>query len=175
MLKIMAKSRARRQAAARILAALTARAREPVFFEQLGVADTIDGRFDLVALHAVLVLERLKALEAGALAQDFTDALFISFDEGLRDLGVSDIGMGRRLKNMAKAFYGRLDAYRKAQSLDALGAAVHRNLYRERAGTVAPARSMARYMVEARKALAAHDLAGGAVCFGPLPEPAGLP
>lgn len=170
MLKIMTKSRARRQWAQEILTELSARARAPVFFEKLNVADTIDGRFDLVVLHAFLVLERLSGEGRRDLAQAFLDVLFVSFDEGLRDLGAGDIGMGRRMKSMANAFYGRLDAYRKATGEEALAAAVWRNVYRQGEGSEGSARKLARYMLKARVALAAGDIASGKVSFGPLPE-----
>ena len=62
----------------------------------------------MVVLHAWLVLARLQAAEEKEAAQALTDALFIGFDEALREQGVSDMGMGRRMKAMANAFYGRL-------------------------------------------------------------------
>ena len=71
----------------------------------------MDGRFDLVALHAWLVLERLKAAGMDAAAQALTDILFVGFDEALREQGTGDMGMGRRMKAFANAFFGRLAAY----------------------------------------------------------------
>ena len=174
MLNFAAKSRARRETARRILEALTARARARDFFERFAVPDTIDGRFDLVVLHAFLVLERLDALKERDLSQSLVDMLFISFDEGLRDLGVGDIGMGRRLKAMGNAFYGRLDVYGRAHDLHELAAALQRNLYRGRDGTNTCAAAIARYMEQARQALAGADLRVGACAFGPLPSQEGL-
>ena len=77
-----------------------ARAGQPVFFTRLAVPDTMDGRFDLVALHAWLVLDRNRGRAAAA--QALTDDVFIGFDEALREQGTGDMGMGRRLKAMAK-------------------------------------------------------------------------
>ncbi len=113
-----------------------ARARE--FFLQLDVPDTLDGRFEMIALHMFLVLNRLKAEhEATAdFAQALFDAMFADLDRGLREMGATDIGVGRRVKEMAKGFYGRIAAYEEGlKGTDAiLGDALKRNLY----GTVQP-------------------------------------
>ena len=170
MLKTLANSRERRRAAARLVSSLVARARDPVFFTKFNVPDTIDGRFDLVTLHAFLVLERLEAGGRRDLAQALTDAVFAGFDEGLRDLGAGDIGMGRRMKKMANAFYGRLHAYRAAADRDALSAALLRNVYRGEVGNESAARELAGYIESARAALAASDIESGDAHFGPLPE-----
>jgi cytochrome b pre-mRNA-processing protein 3 len=170
VLKTLANSRKRRQAAVRLASALVARARDPIFFTKFNVPDTIDGRFDLVALHAFLVLDRLEASGRRDLSQAFTDAVFAGFDEGLRDLGAGDIGMGRRMKKIANAFYGRLNAYRSATGEVALTAALLRNLYRGDAVNEASARELAKYAEGARTALAASDIESGDAQFGPLPE-----
>jgi len=158
MLNPFRKSAERRKFAERLCADLTARARDPRFFGALGVADTIDGRFDLVALHAWLVLERLQALGARDLAQDVTDKLFVGFDEALRDLGVGDLGLGPRMKKFANAFYGRIRAYGAAASEAALAEAILRNVYRGEETRTGQARKLAAYALEARARLAAHDL-----------------
>jgi cytochrome b pre-mRNA-processing protein 3 len=115
MLNAMRRSKERRALAARLYAALVARARDPVFFARFAVKDTLDGRFDLVVLHAWLVLDRLKMAGAASLSQAFVDTVFIGFDEALRELGAGDIGMGKRVKKLADAFYGRMQAYGEAQ------------------------------------------------------------
>jgi len=167
MLNIAGKSRAWRKAAARLNAGIVSRAREPAFYAKLGVADTVDGRFDLIVLHAWLVLERLRAQRLNDLSQALTDALFVSFDEGLRDLGAGDMGLGRRMKAMADAFYGRLKAYGGSADEGAMTEALGRNLYR---GAVAgQAADVARYVLAAKARLAEEDLASGDVDFGPLP------
>ena len=172
MLKTLANSRKRRQAAVRLATALVARARNPIFFTKFNVPDTIDGRFDLVALHAFLVLDRLEASGRRDLSQALIDAVFAGFDEGLRDLGAGDIGMGRRMKKIANAFYGRLNAYRSATGQVALAAALLRNLYRGDAVNEASARELVMYAESARAALAASDIGSGDAQFGPVPEPA---
>src|SRR3954454_20479676 len=92
----------RRDAAHRLYAALVAAARRPGFFTEGGVPDTLDGRFELIALHAVLVLRRLnREREAQDLAQELFDTMFADLDRALREMGVGDLGVGSRVKRMA--------------------------------------------------------------------------
>jgi cytochrome b pre-mRNA-processing protein 3 len=92
-----------------------ARARAPDLFENCGIPDTLDGRFDALALHAALVVDRLRREPDGAvLAQAFFDAMFRHLDLTLREIGVQDLGVGRRIKIMAEGFHGRALAYREA-------------------------------------------------------------
>jgi cytochrome b pre-mRNA-processing protein 3 len=112
-----------------------AAAREPYLYESLGVPDTLDGRFDLVSLYAFLLIERLRGLpEPGpALAQAVFDAMFSDMDMNLRELGVGDLSVGKRVRAMWEAFHGRASAYTAAmQAADrpALGAALARNVWR---------------------------------------------
>ncbi len=166
MLNVLRRSKERRHLAAKLHAALVSRAREPVFFERFGVGDTVDGRFDLVVLHAWLVLDRLHS--APSLSQAFVDAVFVGFDEGLRELGAGDIGMGKRVKALADAFYGRIQAYGEAKDEAALEAALHRNLYR--GGANPGAAALAGYVLRAKAQLAASAVEDGEVDFGPLPQ-----
>ena len=110
-------------------------AREPAFFKDYGVADTVDGRFDALALVVAIVMRRLKACgdEGAALSQNLFDSMFSDMDLSLREMGAGDIGVSKRVRVMAEAFMGRLDAY--ATALDdgdrgALAAAIGRNLLR---------------------------------------------
>jgi cytochrome b pre-mRNA-processing protein 3 len=154
--------------ARRLCAELITQARAPEFFRMLGVPDTMDGRFDLVALHAWLVLDRLKT--DPRLAQALVDEIFVNFDEALRHLGTGDMGMNRRLKTMASAFYGRLQAYRAASSESDLCAAIHRNLYRGAEEKRERTKAVAAYAWSARSRLASSDLTAGRLEFGPLPN-----
>lgn len=155
----------------RLEAGISARSRAPVFYSAFGVADSIDGRFDMLALHAALVLERLDAAGARDVAQALVDTIFVSFDEGLRQLGAGDVGMSRRMKKMAEAFFGRMQAYRDAPDQVALEAAIARNIYR---GTdTGRAAVLADYVLSARASLGNCDVAAGETDFGPLPEPKG--
>jgi cytochrome b pre-mRNA-processing protein 3 len=116
--------------------AAVAAARDPVFFESLGVPDTLDGRFDLVSLHAGLLVCRLARdsdPRAKDLAQAVFDAMFADMDVNLREMGVSDLAVGKRVKRMWEAFHGRAQAYDAAlQAADrpALEDALARNVWR---------------------------------------------
>src|ERR1700761_687376 len=123
---------------------------------------------DLVALHGWLTLERLKAVGMDGEAQALTDILFIGFDEALREQGIGDMGMGRRMKAFANAFFGRLTAYNGAKDETLLAEALAKNVWRG-APVDDRARALAAYVMSARGALAAGDLANGVLDFGPLP------
>jgi len=165
-----------RAAAHALYTQIVARARAPVFFLSWSVPDTLDGRFELIAVHTFLVLNRLKADHAASadLAQELFDTMFADLDRGLRELGASDIGVGRHVKEMAKGFYGRILAYDQslASEDDALATALRRNLY----GTVTPpdasVEAMARYIRREAATLAAQGLEGflaGKINFGSEP------
>lgn len=85
-------------------------ARNPIFYEQWGVPDTLEGRFDCASLHLALLLRHLK----GSLAQAMFDTFFSYTGMTLRELGVSDLGVGKQVKKCARFFYGALNAYEKA-------------------------------------------------------------
>ena len=164
MLNLLRKSAARKQEGRRLYDALVSRAREPVFFTVFGVADSIDGRFDVLALHAWLTLTELKG---GAAAQALTDLLFTGFDEAMREQGAGDMGISRKLKAMANAFYGRMAAYDAAEDENALAAALAKNLWR---GGEADdrARRLAAYAMAARQRL--KQSLPDVLDFGPLPD-----
>ena len=154
--------------------ALVARARKPIFHTKFAVADTIDGRFDLLTLHAFLVMEALKSSgPAGAkLGTALASVIFAGFDDALRELGVGDTGISRRMKAMGGAFYGRLQAYGSAESESALTATIMRNLYRGDDMHRREAGALAHYIRMAGQALLAQSgaLLQGGCDFGPLPE-----
>jgi cytochrome b pre-mRNA-processing protein 3 len=135
MLNLLRKSAARQELGRVLEQQLASRARAPCFFQGLGVPDTLDGRFDVLALHAWLALVRLKEVGRDEAAQALTDALFVGFDEALREQGVSDMGMGRRMKAIANAFYGRLAAYDAARSTQEMAEALPRR-WRAMSGAV---------------------------------------
>ena len=110
-------------------------AREAVFYNDLGVPDTVDGRFEMISLHVYLLLRRLKSTgaEGKKVSQMLFDTMFDDMDRTLREMGVGDLGVGRRVKEMAKAFYGRVAAYDQgleAATEDVLGMALSRNVFR---------------------------------------------
>jgi len=165
MLKAMRRASARTKAVRALYDALVFQSRRPVFFTELGVQDSLDGRFDMVALHAWLVLDRLNAAGLSDLADGLAATIFIGFDEALRDLGAGDIGMGRKIKAMREAFNGRAQAYTSAEGEAGLAAAILRNVYRgdERHGT--EARMIARYALASRARLAGADPCRGELAF----------
>jgi cytochrome b pre-mRNA-processing protein 3 len=90
-------------------------ARMPELFEACGIPDTLDGRFDALALHAALMIDRLRREPDGeVLAQAFFDAMFKHLDLTLREIGIQDLGVGRRIKIMAEGLHGRALAYRES-------------------------------------------------------------
>ena len=94
-----------RDAADRAYGAIVGQARLPEFFTALGVPDTLDGRFELICLHAFLFLRRLKTEGAAAasLGQQIVDTMFADFDRSLREIGTGDLSVGRQVKRMAEA------------------------------------------------------------------------
>ncbi len=141
-------------AAENLYAVLSDQARLPVFYQDLGVPDTIDGRFDMVVLHGILLMRRLKAEgdQARDLSQCLFDTVFKSFDGSLRQMGVGDLSVGKRVKKMAEAFYGRVDAYETPLAEgdnEALKKAIIRNLYREEVPDEKFAQVIAGYMLSA--------------------------
>src|SRR5579863_555852 len=123
-------------------------ARQPGFFIDVGVPDTVDGRFELICLHAFLYLHRLKQEQpqAAPVGQRFFDTMFADFDRSLREMGTGDLSVGREVKRMAQAFYGRVSAYERGLAADdaALQAALTRNLF----GTAPPTPACLAAMVE---------------------------
>jgi len=138
-------------------------ARQPYFFTDLAVPDTLDGRFDLVGLYVGLLIRRLHrdADPRGAkLAQAVFDAMFADMDTSLREMGVGDMSIARRVKNMWEAFHGRAQAYDvplEAGDAGALAEALARNVWRGALpeGDVRPAR-LAAIAMAADAALAAQ-------------------
>ncbi len=164
-------------AAAALYAALVAQSRRPEFYARCGVPDTVDGRFEMIAVHAFLLLSRLKsAADAPAgLAQALFDAMFEDMDRSLREMGAGDLGVGRRVKAMAKSFYGRIASYERGVAAPAgeLEAALTRNLYGTVEADPEDAAVLAAYIRRESAALSGQpiaDLGAGRVSFGPPPR-----
>jgi cytochrome b pre-mRNA-processing protein 3 len=116
--------------AAALYDVIVAAARHPHFFVDLNVPDTLDGRFDLIVLHLYLVLDRLRDV-AETERQNLIDYFFMDMDRSLREMGVGDLSVGKKVRVMAEAFYGRMLAYQAAveQGDPALAVALERNVY----------------------------------------------
>jgi cytochrome b pre-mRNA-processing protein 3 len=126
--------RANRNLIDQIHGKIVAAARRPTLYADLGVPDTFEGRFEMVTLHAALVMRRsMKHSGAGAeLAHEIGDSVFRHFDVVLRETGLGDIAVAKRLKRMAEAFYGRSKAYGEGleePDTDRLSRALARNVY----------------------------------------------
>jgi cytochrome b pre-mRNA-processing protein 3 len=171
MLKEFRRRRQLRPIADRLCLHVSAQARKPAFYSVYRVSDTIDGRFDLLVLHAWLMLEALQRQGERELAQSLVDMLFARLDEALREQGAGDMGMNRRMKKMAAAFYGRLQVYGEARSENALTAALLRNLYRGDAARIEHAAVLAKYVLGAGAELAQSRLTEGKADFGLIPVP----
>jgi cytochrome b pre-mRNA-processing protein 3 len=124
------------RAAFALYGAAVARARDPYWFAALGVPDTLDGRFDMVALFGFLLVDRARAegtAQGSALGQAVFDAMFADMDQSLREMGVGDLSVGKRVKAMWTAFNGRAQTYTDALDAGppaALDAALARNVWR---------------------------------------------
>jgi cytochrome b pre-mRNA-processing protein 3 len=148
-------------AAGSLYARVNAAARVPGLYGAGLIPDTVQGRFESLALHAVVVLRRLRALPAPApdLAQDFVDRLFLEIERALREIGISDLAVPKRMKDYAKGFYGRAKSYDEALADGddaALRVAIARNVGAGDPG--APVR-LATYIKEADKRISGLDLA----------------
>lgn len=140
-------------------AALTSAARVPFFYSDLGVPDTVMGRYEMLSITMILFFRRTaKSGTSGQeLAQEIVDAFFQDLDHSIRELGIGDQGVPKRMKKLAGMFYGRLETYAKA--LDAgdrqeLAKSLARNIYPEN-DTAPDMMRLAAWMVEAEHHLAA--------------------
>ncbi len=160
--------------------AAVAAAREPHCFAVYGVPDTLDGRFDLVGLYVFLLIHRLRFLpEPGPeLAQAVFDAMFNDMDQALREMGVGDLSVGRRVSAMWEAFHGRARAYEaglNSPDAEALPAALARIVWRGTPPPAGGAEAVARLTRAQHAYLAGQDatrLFAGQVSFLPQPEAA---
>jgi cytochrome b pre-mRNA-processing protein 3 len=136
-------------------------ARDPAFFTSLGVADEIDARFELYTLHVLLLILRLRDEgEAGAeIAQELFDVYVSALDNALRELGVHDVTMAKKMRKLGEALYGRMTAYEapiRAADRAALAEALARNVYAGADGETGD--RLADYALRARAGLAAQAL-----------------
>lgn len=134
MFGFLTRKRTNRAVIEEIYTALVEQARDPMLFTELSVEDSFEGRFETLTLVAVLATRRLKALPAPApdLAQDVIDYVFAQFDRALREAGVGDLTVPKRMKTMASAFMGRASAYDqalKSSDATAMTDAILRNVY----------------------------------------------
>ena len=137
---------------------IVAQAREPLFYRDFGVPDTVDGRFDMLLLHLWLVLRRLQPVEGSAsLAQALFDRFCADMDANLREMGVGDLTVPKRMQQFGEAFYGRAAAYDAALDAGAepFAQALGKNVLEGR--DIAQARRLAAYASAVIAALAEPD------------------
>ena len=174
MFATLHRRRERRAAALAAYTRIVERARDPAFYLGWGVPDTLDGRFEILALHVFLVLNRLKAGtgEAAAFGQELFDTMFADLDGALREMGAGDLGVGRRVQAMAKGLYGRIAAYERGLGDEAeMTAALRRNLFGTAVPSAAQLGAFSAYARRQAAALAAQPAAAliaGTVAFAPL-------
>lgn len=178
---ILARWRARR--AARVLidhlhGEIVAAARRPALYTDCGVPDDMDGRFEMMVLHGDLLLRRLNDAGASDLAQDLVDRLFEGFDDGLREMSISDIGVAKRMTKFAAAYFGRAGAYGPALTAGdeaALAAALARNALRAGEAKPPEARTLAARALATQRALAATPRAAFETVAFQYPAPENAP
>lgn len=160
----------------RLYGAIVAQARAPAFYAEYGVADTVEGRFDMIVLHVYLVFRRLAQAgeSARAAGQEMFDLFIEDMDASMRELGVGDLSVPRKVRAMAEGFYGRAGAYDAAlaaQGEGKLTEALQRNVYGDGKPAGTGAERLARYVRRAEHTLAAADAdAVGRAAFS-FPEP----
>lgn len=174
MLSFLTRRRAEREAGERIYAAIVAASRRPAFYERLGVADTVSGRFEMLAVHFYPVVHRLMYVPDGdpGLARRISEIFVTDMDDAQRALGIADLKVPKRMKSLYGAFAGRLKAYREAiaEGNGALERALERNVFPE-GGAHGAAGSLAGYLAAAVGQLETASLSELRAGRLPYPEP----
>lgn len=152
-----------RRKAGEIYGVIVTQARQPNFYAALGVPDTPSGRYEMVMLHLILVLERLRSLspEDSPLPRLLVEAFIADMDDSLRELATGDLAVPKKVRKAATGLYERTMAYREAlpeADVHALTQTFTEHVY---GGTQHPgAATLARYLVESAAGLAAVDEEG---------------
>lgn len=174
-----ASGRAERKVAARIYDAALAAARRPVLYLDYGVPDTLQGRFEMVALHLFAVLHRLMhdPGDDPDLARLISEHFVEDMDGAFREMGVSDLSVPRRMRTLYSVFAGRVSAYEKAMAEGGgdLASAIARNVFAE-AEDKGYAAALADYLERAVRAIQCVEmkaLRGGEFAFPDLPGETG--
>lgn len=165
-----------------LYASVVDQARKPEFYTVMKVADTVDGRFDMIVLHLFLVLNRFSKQERQhPVLRAMLEEHFADMDNSLREIGVGDLSVPKKIHRMIDALYGRFETYEKAMDgitpVEALSEALARNVYRGGAEGgpefEAALERLTRYVLEARTALGAQN--AGAILDGKVSFPAPVP
>lgn len=154
-------------------AQITGSARSPVFYAEMGAPDTVMGRFEMITIHLVLYLRRTGTAGAApqGIAQEIVDAFFEDIDHSIRELGVGDAGVPKRMKKFARMFYGRAKSYGQALGAgdrDGLVEALRRNLHPDHPDTAPPMDALSEWMMNTARKLedvSEETLAAGQLAF----------
>jgi cytochrome b pre-mRNA-processing protein 3 len=157
-----------------LYASIVAAARQEPLYSAWNVPDTPLGRFEMLSLHMFLFQHRMRGEEGAAreVAQMLIDTFFTDVDHSLRELGIGDSGIPKRMKKLARMFYGRTTAYDDALARadrEAMAAALSRNV-RPDAAEWPEAGELAAYVFEVQNCLQAEPT--GEICAGKLSFPA---
>ncbi len=146
---------------------LVTQARNPYFYTDLGVEDSLDGRFDMMSLHLYLVLDRLEnEPTAIKMTQYMVNYMIADVDRNFREMGIGDMSVGKKVQKLATALYGRLEAYQVAydkisdDSGAAFEAALCRNIYRSDDQVSLPLASLRQYVTQQKECLAKQSIDG---------------
>ena len=156
-----------------LYSAAVEQARTAPLYARLGAPDTVEGRFEMVALHVYLIMRRLKGEPAAkAVSQQLFDAMFQNMDDSLRELGVGDLQVGKKIRTLAENFYGRIGAYEEGLKdgapADALARALGRNIFENEAAPQAEGFALyVRSADDSLKQQPAARIAAGIVMFPP--------
>jgi cytochrome b pre-mRNA-processing protein 3 len=163
---------AQRESIERLYGAIVAQSRLPSFYLDYGVPDTPEGRFDLLVLHVHLAYRRLAEDEAThGDAQELFDYFIADMDAAMRELGVGDMKVGKKMRGIGEAYYGRANAYDaalKENGDEALVSVLQRNVFGGNETRKVEAGRLAHYVRSAVAALASQnavEIAGGAIAF----------
>jgi cytochrome b pre-mRNA-processing protein 3 len=155
-----------------VYSAIVAQSRQPRFYAEWGVPDTVTGRFDMISLHLALLFRRLRGdgEDAARFAQAVFDLFFQDMDRSLREMGVTDLGVPKKIQKMTSAFYPLLASVNEAidsGDRDAVEAILVRNIYG--GVTHAGPKALAGYLLKEAAALEASpvaDIVAGRVAAG---------
>ena len=132
---------------------LVEQARQPYFYKELNIPDTVEGRFEMILLHVFVPIHLFKGKSEtdDQFCQDLFDAFFADMDRNLREMGVGDLSVGKKVKKLAESFYGRAFAYEEALSLPepnltkTLTKTILKNIYDSNESVLREAKSLAVY------------------------------
>lgn len=170
------RSRPDRDAGFLIYGAIVAQSRQPSFFRDLGVEDSFEGRFEMLVLHVYMVLNRLKREEQAGdeVGQALFDTFFADLDTSMRELGVGDLSIAKKVKALASAFYGRVGSYDEAirsNDRNGLSQALVRNVFGDNEASAGSAGVLSAYVfdsLESLKTVEFSALLRGELEFAPV-------